>query len=120
MLAYLAIHSADGPLAEAARDTRVRRAGMGKLGVGLGWIILPPTRPVVGAPRSTQTLMHDGGTGGFRSYASVVPETGKAVVVLGSRARSVTRPRRQAHASAVSGSASMRSSAATSSGGANR
>ena len=34
--------------------------------------------------------MHDGGTGGFRSYASVVPETGTAVVVIGSRARSVS------------------------------
>ena len=31
----------DGPLAEAARDTRVRRADMGKLGVGLAWIVLP-------------------------------------------------------------------------------
>ena len=34
--------------------------------------------------------MHDGGTGGSRSFASVVPETGTAVIVLGSRARSVT------------------------------
>ena len=93
---------------------------MGKLGVGLGWIILPADTGPKWVRLEHETLMHDGGTGGFRSFASVVPETGKAVVVLGSRARSVTRPRRQAHASAVSRSASTRSSAATSSGGANR
>ena len=65
-------------------------------------------------------LMHDGGTGGFRTFAAVVPETGKAVVALGSRARSVMRIGMERHASAVSRSASTRSSAATSSGGANR
>jgi len=35
--------------------------------------------------------MHEGGTGGFRSFASVAPSTGTAVIVLGSTARSVTR-----------------------------
>jgi CubicO group peptidase (beta-lactamase class C family) len=90
MLAYLAIHSGDGPLEQAARDTRVKRASMGKLGVGLGWIILPANSGPKWVRLQHETLMHDGGTGGFRSYASVVPETGKAVVVLGSRARSVT------------------------------
>jgi CubicO group peptidase (beta-lactamase class C family) len=88
LLAFLAIHSTDGPLADAARDTRVRRGTMrGPVGVGLGWVILPAGM----GPIEHDMLMHDGGTGGFRSYASVVPETGKAVVVLGSRARSVTR-----------------------------
>ena len=90
MLAYLAIHTADGPLAEVAHDTRVRRAGMGKLGVGLAWVILPAHSGPPWVRLEHETLMHDGGTGGFRSYVSVVPDTGKAVVVLGSRARSVT------------------------------
>jgi CubicO group peptidase (beta-lactamase class C family) len=90
LLAYLAIHSSAGPLADAARDTRVKRASMGKLGIGLGWIILPADSGPPWVRLEHETLMHDGGTGGFRSYASVVPETGKAVVVIGSRARSVT------------------------------
>jgi D-alanyl-D-alanine-carboxypeptidase/D-alanyl-D-alanine-endopeptidase len=82
LLAYLALHApgASGPLADAAADTRVRRAEIGKVGVGLAWLILPDG-----------TLMHDGGTGGFRSFAAVAPETGTAVVVLASQARSVTR-----------------------------
>jgi len=84
MLAYLALHAPDatGPLAGAARDTRVKRATMGKLGVGLAWLILPGGR---------EWLLHDGGTGGFRSFAAVEPASGNAVVVLGNRARSVTR-----------------------------
>ena len=90
MLAYLAIHARRRPAEQAARDTRVKRASMGKLGVGLGWIILPADSGPSRVRLEHETLMHDGGTGGFRSYASVVPETGKAVVVLGSRARSVT------------------------------
>ena len=90
MLAYLAIHSTDGPLAAAARETRVRRGAMGALGVGLGWVILPAGSGPKWVRLEHETLMHDGGTGGYRSFASVVPETGKAVIVLGSRARSVT------------------------------
>lgn len=74
---------------------------MGTLGVGLGWIILPPDSGPSWVRLKHETLMHDGGersggeasgrdSGGFRSYASVVPQTGTAVVVLGSRARSVS------------------------------
>jgi hypothetical protein len=63
---------------------------MGALGVGLGWVILPAGSGPKWVRLEHETLMHDGGTGGYRSFASVVPETGKAVIVLGSRARSVT------------------------------
>ena len=55
MLAYLAIHApADGPLAAAARETRVRRGAMGKLGVGLGWVILPAGSGRSGSGSSTR------------------------------------------------------------------
>jgi hypothetical protein len=33
--------------------------------------------------------MHDGGTGGFRSFAGVIPERDAAVVVLTNQARQV-------------------------------
>jgi serine-type D-Ala-D-Ala carboxypeptidase/endopeptidase len=91
LLGYLAIHTTDGPLVEAARATRVWRADVGKLGIGLAWMILPRHTgpPWVRLPH--EALVHEGGTGGFRSFAAVVSSTGTAVVVLGSRARSVAR-----------------------------
>ena len=105
---------------QAARDTRVRRGEHGQARRRPGLDHPARRHRPKWAGFEHETLMHDGGTGGFRSFASVVPETGKAVVVLGSRARSVTGLGIEAHASAVSRSASTRSSAATSSGGANR
>ena len=92
MLPYLALHApgATGPLAAAAADTRApRRTGLAA--IGLGWLILPAG---IGPPWSkppVETLMHDGGTGGFRSFAAVAPLTGAAVIVLGATARPVTR-----------------------------
>jgi CubicO group peptidase (beta-lactamase class C family) len=82
LLTFLALHApgAAGPLAQAAADTRVRRKDVHKVGVGLGSLILPDG-----------TLMHDGGTGGFRAFVAVVPATGTAVVALASQARSASR-----------------------------
>jgi CubicO group peptidase (beta-lactamase class C family) len=34
-----------------------------------------------------EIVLHEGGTGGFRAFAAVVPETGTAVVVLANQAR---------------------------------
>jgi serine-type D-Ala-D-Ala carboxypeptidase/endopeptidase len=108
MLVYLGAH-ARGELPYA--DTHARRAKVGKkVGIGLGWIILPDG-----------TLMHDGGTGGYRSFAAVSTQTGVAVVVLAGTARSVNRLGMHVlQAVTLNCSASSRSSAATSSGGANR
>ena len=36
-------------------------------------------------------LFHEGGTGGFRTFAAVVPATGASIVVLANQARSVSR-----------------------------
>jgi CubicO group peptidase (beta-lactamase class C family) len=75
MVAYLQAHARrDVPFA----DTHARRKPLGQADIGLAWIILPD-----GA------LMHDGGTGGFRSFAGI--SKGGVVVVLSSTARSVTR-----------------------------
>ena len=93
LLTYLALHApgASGPLAEAAADTRVRRKAMGKAGIGLAWMLLPAGTGPPWSKLRVDTIMHEGGTGGFRSFAAVAPSTGTAVVVLGSSARWVTR-----------------------------
>ncbi|WP_121253648.1 serine hydrolase domain-containing protein [Nocardioides ferulae] len=93
LLRLLALHGPDpaGPpdLVAAAAETARQRHQVGRIGVGLGWMIVP-----AGGPARTRlahdALFHDGGTGGYRSFAAVVPATGDAVVVLRSRARGVT------------------------------
>jgi serine-type D-Ala-D-Ala carboxypeptidase/endopeptidase len=53
--------------------------------VGLGWLIARP--PGTAGP----VLWHNGGTGGFRSFAALAREPGTAVVVLSNTTRSVDR-----------------------------
>ncbi len=69
--------------------TRVRRADVGKIGMGLAWMILPPHTGPPWVRLEHEALMHEGGTGGFRSFAAVVPSTGTAVVILANRAHGV-------------------------------
>jgi D-alanyl-D-alanine-carboxypeptidase/D-alanyl-D-alanine-endopeptidase len=54
--------------------------------VGLGWHLIP----VKGT--SSTALWHNGGTGGFASHVSLVPDADVGVVVLTSTARPVDRP----------------------------
>jgi D-alanyl-D-alanine-carboxypeptidase/D-alanyl-D-alanine-endopeptidase len=59
--------------------------------VGLGWLIVPPGRRAPrGRPRY-ELLFHEGGTGGFRSFAGAIPELDAGAVVLANQARSVGR-----------------------------
>jgi D-alanyl-D-alanine-carboxypeptidase/D-alanyl-D-alanine-endopeptidase len=92
LLAFLALHASrdEGGLAAAARETHRRRGDAGRAGIGLGWLILPAGMrfPVRRLP--ADVLCHEGGTGGFRSFAAVVPSTGASVVVLANQARSVS------------------------------
>jgi CubicO group peptidase (beta-lactamase class C family) len=87
LLRLLGLHLDGGhtPLHRAAALTAVPRAGRGYMAVGLGWLL----RPLAG--RWRQVLWHDGGTGGFRSFAGVVRESQVAAVVLASSAISVDR-----------------------------
>jgi D-alanyl-D-alanine-carboxypeptidase/D-alanyl-D-alanine-endopeptidase len=71
------------PLARAARAAHGSRATRGRLEQGLGWVSLP----LRGDPR--RMLWHNGGTGGFRSFLGLVPDTSVGVVVLSNSARSV-------------------------------
>jgi CubicO group peptidase (beta-lactamase class C family) len=81
LLEFLTLHWRDDiPLAEAAREARRPRASMGRMKLGLAWLILPDG-----------TLAHDGGTGGFRTFAAAKPDTRTAVVVLSNQARGVGR-----------------------------
>ena len=52
--------------------------------IGLGWLI-------VSRRKKPPVTWHSGGTWGFRSFASIVPQEGLAVVVLANTARSVDR-----------------------------
>ena len=75
-----------GPLGagiELAQRPRARMAR--RFEIGLGWTIAPVRR------RPFRMHWHNGGTGGFRSFAAFVRDAGTAVVVLGNTNRSVDR-----------------------------
>ena len=76
----------------ATRETqRVRDDISRRVKIGLGWWIVPAgTRlPVRRLP--VDVLFHEGGVGGFRTFAAVAPATGASAVVLANQVRSVTR-----------------------------
>jgi D-alanyl-D-alanine-carboxypeptidase/D-alanyl-D-alanine-endopeptidase len=67
------------PLADAVRLTQQPRIE-GRQPIGLGWLFNDGPDPL---------WWHNGGTGGFRSFAGFVPARRTAVVVLSNHARSV-------------------------------
>jgi CubicO group peptidase (beta-lactamase class C family) len=84
MLVYLAaaLDTVRGPLAPAMARARAPRADFGHgARIALGWMVSgPPTRPL---------WWHNGGTGGFRSFAAFDPARQVGVVVLTNAAVSV-------------------------------
>jgi serine-type D-Ala-D-Ala carboxypeptidase/endopeptidase len=93
LLAFLALHASreEGGLAATARETHRRRGDAGRAGIGLGWLILPEGMRVPLRRLPADVLFHEGGTGGFRSFAAVAPASGASVVVLANQARGVSR-----------------------------
>jgi CubicO group peptidase (beta-lactamase class C family) len=93
LLRFLGVHGAtsESPLAAAAADTARPRAAWRRLQMGLGWMIVPPGRRLPWGPPRFTSLIHEGGTGGFRSFAGVIPELDACTVVLANQARSVGR-----------------------------
>jgi CubicO group peptidase (beta-lactamase class C family) len=69
----------DTELADAIRLTHVHREDP-KLTIGLGWMRID---------RPHLLWWHNGGTGGYRSFAGFRPERGDAVVVLSNQSRGV-------------------------------
>ncbi len=92
LLRFLATFAegATGPLAAPATETTRARHEVGRLEVGLGWLRMPAGRAPARLDLSRTVLFHDGGTGGFRSFAGLAPATGASVVVLSARARGIT------------------------------
>ncbi|HEY1759870.1 MAG TPA: serine hydrolase [Bryobacteraceae bacterium] len=64
----------DSPLAPAMKAMFEVRRTLGKANIGLGWFIFPAD--------GQETAMHDGGTGGFCSFAGYDPKERIGVVVL--------------------------------------
>jgi D-alanyl-D-alanine-carboxypeptidase/D-alanyl-D-alanine-endopeptidase len=93
LLEFLALHfpTARSPLAAAAAETARPRARLGRAEIGLAWIVIGARRGRRWGRARPTVLMHDGGTGGFRSFAGVIPERNAAVVVLTNQARQVGR-----------------------------
>jgi serine-type D-Ala-D-Ala carboxypeptidase/endopeptidase len=85
MLTFLALHldAPDTRLGRAAKLATARRLGTGKHSSGLGWA----RGPLRGG--ASDVVWHNGGTGGFRSFAGFVEDARTAVVVLSNSARSV-------------------------------
>lgn len=67
----------DSPLLESMKETHVPRteAGSKQMHIGLGWHILTP-------PKGPDIVWHNGGTGGYRSFAGFTQDPPRAVVVL--------------------------------------
>jgi CubicO group peptidase (beta-lactamase class C family) len=86
MLAFLyaQLRPEDTPLGPAIALTHPERRPGRRLGIGLGWLRVPLRRDHV-------MLWHNGGTGGFRSFAGFVPTAGVGVVALANDLRSVDR-----------------------------
>jgi hypothetical protein len=76
-------------LEAAIRATHVERAKTGRftpgMRVALGWFLLGIGR------RKVQVVMHDGGTGGYRSMVGWVPSGRHGVVALSANVRGVDR-----------------------------
>jgi D-alanyl-D-alanine-carboxypeptidase/D-alanyl-D-alanine-endopeptidase len=88
MLVFLRANLGAAPaeLAPAIELThRIRFQASKRAAVGLGWLVAP-----LGAGRAP-LYWHNGGTGGFRSFAGLVEADGTAVVVLSNSGRSVDR-----------------------------
>jgi serine-type D-Ala-D-Ala carboxypeptidase/endopeptidase len=93
LLTFVGIHAptSDAPLAAAAAETARPRGGRQKVEIGLGWLIVPPGHRLPWRRTRCKLLLHEGGTGGFRSFAGVMPEIDASAVVLTNQARSVGR-----------------------------
>ncbi|WP_037346139.1 serine hydrolase domain-containing protein [Sciscionella sediminilitoris] len=85
-----------GPFAAAIRNTQKVHFTdpASKVGLGLDWIhgTLPSGRAILG---------HDGGTGGFSSYALFCPDSGTALAMMGNLAPDAQHPERTVDALAV-------------------
>jgi serine-type D-Ala-D-Ala carboxypeptidase/endopeptidase len=94
LLAFLGLHlpGSRSPLRDAAAETTRSRARFGRAGIGLGWLVVEARHSRIPWGRARpRILFHEGGTGGFRSFAGVMPELDVAVVVLANQARPVGR-----------------------------
>ncbi len=74
-------------LRQAMNDARTPTADTGRGGqkVGLAWLIIPVRK----GPDRPEAFVHNGGTGGFRSYLAIAPTANAAVVVLSNSAGEV-------------------------------